>query len=50
MIRSFKSQNNELKFQAGAGVVAHSKPENELQEVYNKVGALKQAIKAAENL
>ncbi|SNT36533.1 anthranilate synthase component 1 [Ekhidna lutea] len=50
MIRSFLSQNNTLKFQAGAGVVAQSKPENELQEVFNKVGALEHAIKEAENL
>lgn len=50
MIRSFKSQQNELKFQAGAGVVAQSKPENELQEVYNKTGALEHAIKEAEKL
>jgi len=50
MIRSFKSQNNELKFQAGAGVVAQSKPENELQEVFNKIGALEHAIREAEKL
>ncbi len=50
MIRSFLSKDNELKFQAGAGVVAQSKPESELQEVYNKVGALEHAIKEAEQL
>lgn len=50
MIRSFMSKNNLLKFQAGAGVVAQSKPENELQEVYNKVSALEHAIKQAEQL
>ncbi|MEP0987913.1 anthranilate synthase component I family protein [Ekhidna sp.] len=50
MIRSFLSKNNSLKFQAGAGVVAQSIPENELQEVYNKVGALEHAIKEAEKL
>ncbi|MEQ8903995.1 anthranilate synthase component I family protein [Ekhidna sp.] len=50
MIRSFLSKNNALKFQAGAGVVAQSKPENELQEVFNKVGALEHAIKEAEQL
>jgi len=50
MIRSFKSQNNQLKFQAGAGVVAQSQPESELQEVYNKTGALEHAIKEAEGL
>ena len=45
MIRSFLSKDRILKFQAGAGIVAQSKPENELQEVYNKVIALDQAIK-----
>lgn len=50
MIRSFLSKNNTLKFQAGAGIVAQSNPENELQEVYNKVGALEHAIKEAEQL
>ena len=50
MIRSFKSQNNKLKFQAGAGVVSQSVPENELQEVFNKIGALEHAIKEAEKI
>lgn len=50
MIRSFLSKNNVLKFQAGAGIVAQSTPENELQEVYNKVSALEHAIKEAELL
>jgi len=50
MIRSFKSQHNELKFQAGAGIVSQSIPENELQEVFNKVGALEHAINEAERL
>ncbi|WP_462250816.1 anthranilate synthase component I family protein [Ekhidna sp.] len=50
MIRSFFSKNNVLKFQAGAGIVAQSKPENELQEVYNKVSALEHAINEAEKL
>lgn len=50
MIRSFLSKNNELKFQAGAGIVAQSTPENERQEVYNKVSALEHAIKEAEML
>ena len=50
MIRSFMSKDNVLKFQAGAGIVAKSEPENELQEVYNKVGALEHAIKEAEKL
>lgn len=50
MIRSFMSKNSMLKFQAGAGIVAQSKPENELQEVFNKIGALEHAIKEAERL
>jgi anthranilate synthase component 1 len=44
MIRTFLSQNNTLFYQAGAGVVAASLPDNELQEVNNKLGALKKAI------
>jgi len=49
-IRSFMSKNNTLYYQAGAGVVADSKEENELQEVNNKLAALKMAIKNAENI
>ncbi|MCU4154917.1 anthranilate synthase component I family protein [Carboxylicivirga sp. A043] len=48
MIRSFLSKNNTLFYQAGAGVVSESKEENELQEVNNKLGALKKAIQLAE--
>jgi anthranilate synthase component I len=44
MIRTFLSKDNTLTCQAGAGVVAASKPESELQEVNNKLGALKKAI------
>jgi anthranilate synthase component 1 len=44
MIRTFLSRENKLIYQAGAGVVAASKPESELQEVNNKLGALKKAI------
>jgi anthranilate synthase component 1 len=47
MIRTFLSRNNELTFQAGAGVVVASNPESELQEVNNKLGALKKAIEVA---
>jgi anthranilate synthase component 1 len=47
-IRSFVSRNGELWYQAGAGIVAKSVPENELQEVNNKLGALRQAIRLAE--
>jgi anthranilate synthase component 1 len=50
MIRTFLTRNNTLIYQAGAGVVAASNPESELQEVNNKLNALKQAIKLAENI
>jgi anthranilate synthase component 1 len=50
MIRTFLSKNNTLNYQAGAGIVAASQPENELQEVNNKLGALKKAIDLAETL
>lgn len=50
MIRSFLSQGNTLFYQAGAGIVAKSVPENEVQEVYNKLAALKSALKLAEEI
>lgn len=50
MIRTFLSRNNTLLYQAGAGVVAASNPESELQEVNNKLNALKQAIMQAQNI
>jgi anthranilate synthase component 1 len=50
MIRTFLSKNQQLHWQAGAGIVSKSKPENELQEVYNKLGALTKAIKRAETI
>jgi anthranilate synthase component 1 len=50
MIRTFLSRNNTLVYQAGAGVVAASRPESELQEVNNKLGALKKAIEFAEQI
>ena len=49
-IRTFVSRNNELWFQAGGGIVARSVEENELQEVNNKLGALKKAIDLAVTL
>ena len=49
-IRTFVSRNNELWLQAGGGIVAQSNEENELQEVNNKLGALKKAIQLAEQL
>lgn len=50
MIRTFLSKENTLHYQAGAGVVVASQPANELQEVNNKLGALKKAVLLAENL
>ncbi|MEN7551396.1 anthranilate synthase component I family protein [Rapidithrix thailandica] len=50
MIRSFLSSNNELHYQAGAGVVAKSVPESELQEVHNKLAALRNALELAETI
>ncbi|MGB0896241.1 MAG: anthranilate synthase component I family protein [Flavobacteriaceae bacterium] len=49
-IRSFMSKNNTLYSQAGAGVTVNSNETNELQEVNNKLGALKQALILAENI
>ncbi|MEY2646195.1 MAG: anthranilate synthase component I family protein [Sediminibacterium sp.] len=50
MIRTFLSRENTLTYQAGAGVVAASVPESELQEVNNKLNALKNAMILAENI
>jgi anthranilate synthase component 1 len=50
MIRTFLSQQNTLTYQAGAGIVAASDPGSELQEVNNKLGALKKAIELAEKI
>jgi anthranilate synthase component 1 len=49
-IRTFVSRNHELWFQAGGGIVAKSQEEYELQEVNNKLGALKKAIILAEKM
>ena len=49
-IRTFVSRNGELWFQAGGGIVAKSDVEYELQEVNNKLGALRKAIEKAEML
>lgn len=46
-IRTFVSRGGELWFQAGGGIVAKSDPEYELQEVNNKLGALRRAIELA---
>ena len=50
MIRTFLSKGNTLIYQAGAGIVAASKPASELDEVNNKLNALKQSILLAQNL
>jgi anthranilate synthase component 1 len=49
-IRSFLSKKNVLYFQAGAGIVVSSVPEKELQEINNKLSALKSALQLAEIL
>ena len=49
-IRTFVSRNGELWFQAGGGIVAKSNEEYELQEVNNKLGALRKAILMAEKM
>ncbi|MEP6584336.1 MAG: anthranilate synthase component I family protein [Ginsengibacter sp.] len=50
MIRTFLSKGNNLIYRAGAGIVAVSNPESELQEVNNKLNALTTAIKSAEKI
>ncbi|HOK26565.1 MAG TPA: anthranilate synthase component I family protein [Bacteroidales bacterium] len=50
MIRTFLSMGNRLFYQAGAGIVAGSDEEKELQEVNNKLDALKHAVKTAEEI
>ncbi|MEN8789006.1 MAG: anthranilate synthase component I family protein [Flavobacteriaceae bacterium] len=50
MIRTFLSKDHELYYQAGAGLVAASDPEMELQETYNKLGALTKALEIAESI
>ena len=50
MIRTFLSKGNTLYYQAGAGIVAISDEESELQEVNNKLGALKKAIEMAKEI
>lgn len=50
IIRSFVSKDHTLHYQAGAGVVSESDEENELREVYNKLGALTKALELAEKI
>ncbi|MDR2773476.1 MAG: anthranilate synthase component I family protein [Tannerella sp.] len=49
-IRAFVSRSNVLYYQAGAGIVAGSNEERELEEVGSKLGALNKAIREAEKL
>src|SRR6056300_187174 len=50
MIRTFLSKNHQLQYQAGAGIVAASDAASELQETYNKLGALTKALSLAEDI
>lgn len=50
MIRTFLSKSSKLYYQAGAGIVSVSNERSELEEVNNKLGALKKAINLANNL
>jgi anthranilate synthase component 1 len=50
MIRTFLSKDYKLNWQAGAGLVSKSNQESELQEVYNKLGALTKAIQLAKEI
>ena len=47
-IRTLFSKGKYLYWQAGAGIVADSKPELEIKEIYNKSAVLKSALKYAE--
>ncbi|PZR40373.1 MAG: anthranilate synthase component I [Azospira oryzae] len=50
MIRTFLSKENKLIYQAGAGVVSKSDAQSELQEVNNKLAALRKAIEMADKI
>ncbi|GAB3707280.1 anthranilate synthase component I family protein [Spirosoma flavus] len=50
MIRTFMSKDNTLYYQAGAGIVAKSVVESELQEVHNKLAALRTALDQAKSI
>lgn len=49
-IRTFLSKGNTLFFQAGMGVVAKSVVASEMQEIHNKLAALRRALEVAETL
>lgn len=50
MIRTFLSHENRLVYQAGAGIVSKSDAHSELQEVNNKLTALRKAVLMAESI
>ena len=50
IIRSFMTKNNEIHYSAGAGIILKSNPQSELQEVNNKLAALRKALNEAQNL
>lgn len=50
LIRSALSKNNKLYYQAGAGIVLDSIPENEAEEVHNKLGAIREAIRLTQTV
>jgi anthranilate synthase component 1 len=50
MIRTFMSKNNQLHYRAGAGIVADSIAVNELNEVNNKIAALRKAVEMAKEI
>lgn len=50
MIRTFMSKNNQLYYRAGAGIVADSVAESELNEVNNKIAALRRAMEMANQI
>ncbi len=50
IIRSFLSKHNVLHYQAGAGIVADSIAVSELNEVNNKIAALRKALEMAEEI
>ncbi|PLX25613.1 MAG: anthranilate synthase component I [Salinivirgaceae bacterium] len=50
IIRSALAKNHKLYYQAGAGIVIQSEEEKELEEVYNKIGAIRKAIELAQNI
>lgn len=50
MIRTFMSKNNQLHYRAGAGIVADSVAVNEMNEVNNKIAALRRAVEMAKDI